>query len=727
MKINSRIASLFGLSALALVLSAAGLATHQPEPSSEEASITRLTSRMLESSQFSHHRLDDDLAARFLDRYVDTLDGGRLMFLQTDIDEFAAFRPDLAALTRNVGDTQPAHAIFARYLERLGQRVSYMTNLLQTGTFDFTGHDQYTLDREHAPRPHDLAEAQQLWKQNLRFEFLQEKLADKKPEEIVRTLSRRYTRLQETMGKFNQDAVLELYLTALAHVYDPHSDYLGHEQMESLSISMNLSLIGIGATLQTEDGYCKIRDMVPGGPAARSGLLKPGDRIVAVAQDGKEPVDVVDLPLPQAVEMIRGAKGTKVNLTIIPSGAEDSNRKTVLLVRDEIKLEDQKAKARIVDLPQAHGATRRLGVIDLPSFYASMDGPKDGRHESATGDVALLLRKLKAEHVEGVILDLRHNGGGSLNEAISLTGLFIREGPVVQTRDQSGHVDVDSDEDSSVAYDGPLVVLTSRFSASASEILAGALQDYGRALTVGDSSTFGKGTVQNVMYLAPIFERYSLPHPTDPGALKVTIRKFYRPDGASTQLRGVAADLVLPSLTDEHEISESAMKDPLPWDSVPAAPHEFLNRVKPYVESLRTNSAERLRTGEDFVWLREDVAQMQKNLNAKTVSLNEADRRSDKEKDRLREETHKRERLARHETQPPTYEITVQNATAPGLTRIQTATNAAPANAVASGTNSTAGTDGSSPANDIELRETENILVDYIGLLAHPATIVTQR
>jgi carboxyl-terminal processing protease len=727
MKINRRIASLLGLSALALVLSAAGLAKRQQEPSSEEASITRLTSRMLESSQFSHHRLDDDLAARFLDRYVDTLDGGHLLFLQTDLDEFAAFRPDLAALTRNVGDTQPAHAIFARYLERLGQRVSYMTNLLQTEKFDFTGHDQYTIDRKDAPRPHDQTEAQQLWKQNLRFEFLQEKLADKKPEEIVRTLSRRYTRLQETMGKFNQDAVLELYLSALAHVYDPHSDYLGHEQMESLSISMNLSLIGIGATLQTDDGYCKIRDMVPGGPAARSGLLKPGDRIVAVAQDGKDPVDVVDLPLPQAVEMIRGPKGTKVNLTIIPSGAEDSTRKTVLLVRDEIKLEDQKAKARIVDLPQTNGVMRRVGVIDLPSFYASMDGPKDGRHESATGDVALLLRKLKAEHVEGVILDLRRNGGGSLNEAISLTGLFIREGPVVQTRDQSGQVDVDSDEDASVAYDGPLVVLTSRFSASASEILAGALQDYGRALTVGDSSTFGKGTVQNVMYLAPVFERYSLPHPTDPGALKVTIRKFYRPDGASTQLRGVAADLVLPSLTDEHEISESAMKDPLPWDSVPAAPHEFLNRVKPYVENLRTNSAERLRTGEDFVWLREDVAQMQKNLDAKTVSLNEAARRSDKEKDRLREETRKQERLARHETQPPTYEITVQNASAPGLTRVEIATNSVPVNAVASGTNSTAGSDVSSPANDIGLRETENILVDYIGLLARPATIVTQR
>lgn len=723
MKTKARILPFLGLSVLALTLTAASFATRLPSSVSEEANIARLTARMLEASQFSQHRLDDDLAARFLDRYVNTLDGAHLLFLQSDMDEFAAFRPDLAALTRDVGDTRPAHVIFARYLQRLGQRVSYVTNLLQTGKFDFTGHDQYALDREKAERPRDLEEAHQLWQQNLRYEYLQEKLTDKKPEEIVRTLTRRYTRLDQTMANFNQNAVLELYLNALAHVYDPHSDYLGHEQMETLAISMNLSLFGIGATLQAEDGYCKIRDLMPGGPAALSGALKVGDRIVAVAQDGKEPVDIVDLPLPQGVELIRGPKGTTVKLTIIPAGADDSTRKTISLVRDEIKLEDQRAKARVIDLPGKVGESHRVGVIDLPSFYASMNGPKGTRRESATGDVSLLLNKLKAEHVTGIILDIRRNGGGSLDEAISLTGLFIGKGPVVQTRDPSGHVEVDADNDSSVAYDGPLVVLTSRFSASASEILAGALQDYGRALIVGDSSTFGKGTVQNIMSLTPLFDRYDLPHPTDPGALKVTIRKFYRPDGASTQLRGVVSDIVLPSLTDQHGIAESAMKDPLPWDSVPAVRHESFNRVQPYLKLLSAKSAERLGANEDFAWLREDVAQMLKNIDSKTVSLNEAERRNEKEQARVREETRKRERLARHDTMPPTYDITVQNALLPGLPKAAATTNATTASLDVPDAKS----DETAPANDIELRETENILTDYIGLLAHPAMIVTQR
>ncbi len=728
MKLKTRILTGLVLSSLALVLTASGFSKRLPEAGAEEANITRLTTRLLESSQFSHQRLDDELAAKFLDRYFDTLDGAHLLFLQSDMDEFAALRPQLAELTRREGDTTPAHAIFARYLERLDQRVSYVTNLLQTEKFDFTGHDQYALDREHAPRPRDLAAAQQLWRQHLRFEFLQEKLADKQPEEIARSLARRYTRLRQTMAKFNRDTVLQLYLNALAHVYDPHSDYLGREEMQSFSIAMNLSLFGVGATLQGEDGYCKVRELMPGGPAARSGLLHPGDRIVAVAQDGQEPVDVVDLPLPQAVEMIRGPKGSTVRLTLIPAGADDSTRKTISLVRDEIKLEDQRARARIVELPQDNGTPRRVGMIDLPSFYASLDGAKGGR-ESATKDVARLLRKLNAEHVQGIILDLRRNGGGSLEEAISLTGLFVREGPVVQTRDASGRVDVGADEDGAVAYDGPLIVLTSRFSASASEILAGALQDYGRALIVGDSSTFGKGTVQSVLPLAPLFDRNDLPHATDPGALKVTIRKFYRPDGASTQLRGVTSDIALPSLSDVRDIAESAMKNPLPWDAVLAARHESLNRVAPYLEKLRAQSTARLRTEQDFAWLREDVAQMKKNLETKTVSLNEIDRRKEKAETQARNEARKRERLAHPgPTPPPTYEITVQNADQPGLPPVTSVAQAATAKLAASAaTTPVADAEAAAPADDILLRETQNILADYITASEHPIPAVTRR
>ncbi|HZR21556.1 MAG TPA: carboxy terminal-processing peptidase [Verrucomicrobiae bacterium] len=723
-RFRHRILFTFGLSTLAFALTAAGIGTRVSDAGSEEANITRLTARLLESSQFSHHRLDDELAAKFLDRYLDTLDSAHLLFLQSDLDNFDIFRPQLAQLTRQSGDTRPAHVIFARYLERLNQQVSYVTNLLSSETFDFSGHDQYQLEREHAPRPRNLAEAQHLWRQHVRFEFLQEKLADKKPEEIRTTLSHRYTRFQQTMSKFNSDSVVELYLNALAHVYDPHSDYLGHQQMESLSMEMNLSLFGVGATMRVEDGYCKVSEVMPGGPAARSGLVNPGDRIVAVAQSDGEPVDVMDLPLSQAVELIRGPKGTTVKLTLIPSGADPSTRKTVSLIRDEIKLEDERARARIVDLPRGGNATRRVGVIDLPSFYASMKGAKGGSHESATEDVARLITKLKAEHVQGVILDLRHNGGGSLEEAITLTGLFIRKGPVVQTRDPYGRVDVGGHEEGTVAYDGPLVVLTSRLSASASEILAGALKDYGRALIVGDSSTFGKGTVQEIIPLRPIFERNGLSHLIDPGALKVTIRKFYRPDGASTQMRGVKPDLVLPSLTDVRDIAEAAMKDPLEWDAVSILQHDSLNRVWPYVKFLRAQSTARLSNEADFVWLRAEVEQTRKNLATKSVSLNEAQRRRENMREQARADALMRERLASHKTEPPTYEITVQNSAFPGLPGASNAMMPIVKKSLAA--EPTPADDESSFAANIELRETENILADYIDLSA-PAAVITQR
>ena len=424
---------------------------------------------------------------------------------------------------------------------------------MATEPFDFTGHDRYSFDRDNAPRPIDLTEAHSLWTQRLRADVLQEKLAGKKPDDFARTLTQRYERQVETMKRLSDGSVLEIYLEALAHVYDPHSDYMGREQLQSFNIVMNLSLAGIGATLQAADGFCKIRELVPGGPAALSGKLKNGDRIVAVNQPGKAPVDLMDMPLSQAVDLIRGPKGTDVTLTIIPVGASEDVRKTVTVQRDEIHLDEQKAKAQIVDFPDAGGKTTRLGVIDLPAFYAS----ETGHEESATADVAQLLRKLESENVQGVILDLRRNGGGSLQEAIKLTGLFIPSGAVVQTRDLAGHIEVGKDEDGQTLYSGPLIVLTSRLSASASEIVSGALQDYGRAIIVGDSSTFGKGTVQTMLPLGSIMQREGVTPASDPGALKVTISKFYRPGGSSTQLKGVRADIVLPSFTDTPEISES--------------------------------------------------------------------------------------------------------------------------------------------------------------------------
>ncbi|HSS38090.1 MAG TPA: S41 family peptidase, partial [Polyangia bacterium] len=524
----SRYPRLFTAFTLALAISSFAVArpTLPVDARTTEANVARITTSLLAQSQLSHHPLDAQLAGKLLDRYLDALDGSRSLFLKSDVAEFGAMRATLAQSTRADGDTRPAHVIFARYVERLKQKVAFDTTLLKAGGFTFTGHDTFTFDREHAERPADLAGAHELWKQALRAEVLQEKLADKPVADVAGTLIHRHEQQLRTVTTLGDDEVLEIYLDALAHVYDPHSDYMGKESMDSLSIAMNLSLFGIGATLANEDGVCTIHELVPGGPAALSGELKPGDRIVAVAQATGATVDVSAMPLTRIVQLIRGPKGTTVTLTILPPVGAPGGARTVRLVRAEVQLADQQAKARIIDLPQPNTAPLRVGVIDLPSFYSGKD---DRGGSGATADVGRLLDKLKAEQVRGVVLDLRRNGGGSLQEAIDMTGLFIKRGPVVQTRDSSGSVEVGADRDPSIRWAGPLVVLTSRLSASASEILAGALQDYGRAVIVGDTATFGKGTVQTIVPLGSIMDRAGLGHSFDPGALKLTISKFYRP------------------------------------------------------------------------------------------------------------------------------------------------------------------------------------------------------
>jgi carboxyl-terminal processing protease len=697
-----------------LFVAATGIATTQlngPLPSGAEiasSNVVRLTAEVLERSQFAHHRLDDDLAAKFLDRYLDALDGSRTLFFQSDQDEFSSLRHSLAADTRRDGDLGPARTIFRRYLQRLDQRAAFVTAALQTGNFDFSGHDRYEYDRAEAPRPRDLVAAQALWLQQLRAEYLVEKLNGKTPDEIAKMLIGRQTRSVQMMKNFDDDEVTEIYLNALAHVYDPHSDYFGPEEAKNFSIAMNLSLVGIGATLEPADDGCKIRELVPGGPAERSGRLHPGDRIISVAQDGKEPVDIANMPLSRATELIRGAKGTTVELTIVTADAvRESEHKTVRIVRDEVKLEEQQAKARIVDLPAADGQTTRLGVIDLPSFYEGSDGP----HRSATADVASLVQKLKAEGVRGIVLDLRRNGGGSLEEAINLTGLFLHGGPVVQTRGPAGDIEIGADNDPSEFYTGPLVVLISKFSASASEILAGALQDYGRALIVGDSSTFGKGTVQTILPLARILKQNGVPTAGDPGELKVTIRKFYRPSGASTQLRGVKADIVLPSTSDLGEIGESALKDPLPWDTVASAGFAKEGRVQPVLETLRAKSAQRVATAKGFAWIRGEIALRNANLTTKSVSLNEAERRTEMEQLKARTKSHRQELAASTGQMPRTYEISLENADIPGLPQPLSVPpdKEKPKD--------TANDDAPSASDQaVIMNEAERILADYVGM-----------
>jgi carboxyl-terminal processing protease len=489
------------------------------------------------------------------------------------------------------------------------------------------------------------------------------RLETNRHDEIVKKLVRRYQRTLRNLKQFEPDEVLQLWLDSMGHAFDPHTDYMGKRELDQFAMSMNLRLFGIGATLTSEDGYTVIREIRAGTPAERSKQLKVNDKIVGVAQGKADFEDVMDEKLSKVVDRIRGPKGSEVRLSIIPAGADSSARKVVSLIRDEIKLEDQEAKAKLIELTTDGGKPAKVGVIDLPSFYANFSvGGVRGSGKTTTGDVAKLLKKLTTEGAEGIILDLRRNGGGSLEEAINLTGLFIKSGPVVQVRNPNNSVQIDQDEDESVAYDGPLLVLTSRFSASASEIVAAALQDYGRAVVVGDSTTHGKGTVQTVQELASRMFGVE-----NAGAVKVTIRKFYRANGGSTQLKGVTPDIVLPSVNSYAEVGESSLENALAWDTIPAASYEKLTRYVPLFPELKKRSEERVGKDRDFDFIREDIEKYRKALAEKSITLNESKRRAELEESKAKVEARKKELIARHDNPPTTYEITLKLAAKPGL------------------------------------------------------------
>jgi len=750
--------------------------TNRLAPGPTDAEIGYVTARLLEQYHFVQHPLDDSFSEKFFERYIETLDPQKLHLTQEDLNEFASYRTNLDNLTlgrRRGADTAPAYRIFNRFRERLEQRVNYAQELLKNDKFVFDTEEHALINRRDAEPPADLNEAKQLWRQRLRGEYLQEKLAKfaakkkaerapaktntvaatttagtnnavaEKPkkteeEEVIDTLNRRYTRQSHFFRELDSDDVLEYYLTSLAHVYDPHTDYMGRSQAENFAITMNLALFGIGAVLGTDmDGYCRIMEIKP-GPAMNSKKIKVGDRIVAVAQSNAVPVDVVEMNLNKVVAMIRGPKGSQVTLTIVPPD-NTSDRREVALVRDEIKLDDQAAKAKVIDLPGENGQTVRIGVIDLPSFYVPMDlgnsrkllaGDGDGKPHYTSGDVARLITKLKAENCQGIVLDLRRNGGGSLEECVKLTGLFIKGGPVVQVSDGKNPPMVDDDPDNSCLYDGPLVVLTSRLSASASEILAGALQDYGRAVVVGDLSTHGKGTVQQLNPLRYFIEARGA-QTNDPGTLKITKAKFYRASGASTQLKGVMSDIVLPSKFNVmKDIGESALENALRWDTIPTAKYEKLDRVAPFLPELLTRSGERVATNQDFAYIREDIEQFRKLQSENSISLNEKERIKEWEEEDARQRTRDKERLARKTVEPTVYELTLKQAELPGLPPAVGKTNTATASLTGDAKVSDHAEDAEDdtpPAVDATLEETQRILVDYIALLARKGIVSTER
>jgi carboxyl-terminal processing protease len=715
-------------------------------PGPNDARIAFWTARLLEEYHYSQQPLDTGISERFFDGYLETLDPRRENFLQSDIAEFTHYRTNLDTFTigtNGTADLTPAFEIYRRYLERIQQHADCVNELLKEDRFKFNTDEHILLDRRHAPHPKTLGEAKQLWSQRLRYEYLQEKLSREisptnnnviltlpksATAEITGTLARHYRWNLHLTTNLDSTGVLQAYLNALAHAYDPHSDYFNTEHAQDFSIGMSLSLFGIGAQLREDDGYCKIDQLVHGGPAEKCKQIKESDYIVAVAQGNQPPVNVVDMELGKVVQLIRGPKGTEVRLTISP--VEDrAVRRVVTLIRDEIKLEDQEAKAQLIELPDGHGGTTRLGVIDLPSFYATVDLPGNTEHSTAkstTADVTRLIKKLKSEKAAGIILDLRGNPGGSLEEAVKFTGLFIKDGPVVLARSSSdGPVNVDSDTDSSVLYNGPLVVLVNRLSASASEIAAAALQDYGRALIVGDISTFGKGTVQNLNLLRSFFVRPATASATnDPGTVKITIRKFYRVSGASTQLKGVMPDLVLPDVLNySTQFGESSLENPLPWDTIPSVNYSKLNMVQLYLDELRRRSSERIATNQDFIYIRQDIDEFLKKQADKTASLNEREVIKEHETHQVALDAHEQERMARKRSSVKVYAITVENAEQPGLSAQETnsvAGNSTITNDTNNATQKVAGNDAIEfqRAEAARIDEAERILEDYISLLS---------
>ena len=686
--------------------------------------------RLLEEGHYTHQRLNDEVSKKFLRTYLELLDFSHLFFTQQDVD--ALYTKYGTSIDDDVllGNLKPAYEIYELYQKRVDDRVAKVKELLKQPPADLKSDATIELSRQKSPWPKDGAEADAIWQGRIANELLQEHLSEHPIEPGPELVARRYDRLMRNVHEEDQPEQVKLFLAALAQTYDPHSEYLSKADLKNFSINMGLSLVGIGAMLRTEDGYAKIESLVAGGPAQKHGAIKVGDRITAVAQGPAEFADVRDMRLDKVVEMIRGKKGTKVRLLIIPADAPDpSKRKTIELVRDEIKLKDQEARADIIIKNDRNGEPVKLGWLTLPSFYADMD-----KHQkSTTKDVLALLKRLKKENIMGLVVDLRRNGGGSLEEAIALTGLFLKSGPVVQTKGSNGNIVVSSDPDPTVAYAGPLVVLTSRQSASASEIFAGALQDYGRALIVGDKNTFGKGTVQTILEIGRFTSLLGSSSQED-GALKLTIQKFYRVAGGSTQLQGVASDIVVPSLSDLPEFGEGALKNALAYDQVPKARYtKWPEQPGVYLEELKRRSQARVKESPEFHYVMEDMERLRRRLDENRISLNEDVRRAELNEDKLRKELRAKDRLARKDDDTRIFRLTLDTVDKPNLQpilfpgKIAAANKSTVAPEVAGDADSDVfGGDGTKePALDPIRDETLYILGDLVEMTAGPRTAST--
>ncbi|RRJ84189.1 carboxy terminal-processing peptidase [Aestuariirhabdus litorea] len=589
---------------------------HTLEPTREQAIASVNMVQLLRRAHYEKIPLDDEHSSKILDRYLDSLDPARSHFTSTDIEHFEAYRSELDNALKT-GDLKPGFTIYNIYQQRVEERLRFLLGHTdsQLNRLDFDREESIEIDRSQSPWASNSAELEDLWRRQLKDSALRLKLSGKNLEEISELLGKRYRSQLNRLYQNNNEDAFQVYINAFARIYDPHTQYFSPRNAENFDINMSLSLEGIGAVLQAEDDYTKVVSLVAKGPADKAGQLKPADKIVGVAQgeDGLM-VDVIGWRLDEVVQLIRGPKASVVRLEVIPADSDSGVTRIYSITREKVKLEEQSAQKEVFEL-EHDGTSYKLGVIQIPAFYIDFKAAQSGdpNYKSTTRDVKRLLSELEQEGVDGLVIDLRGNGGGSLQEANELTGLFIPSGPTVLVRDGRGRIDVQKDPDNNLVYDGPMAVLVDRLSASASEIFAGAMQDYQRALIIG-GQTFGKGTVQTIQ-------------PLNHGQLKLTLAKFYRISGQSTQHKGVVPDIPFPSLYDTSKIGESALDDALPWDQIRPVAYMGFEPTEPYLTRLKQLHRQRAANDPDFNYLQEQT-QLRLEQDARTqLPLRVSDRK----------------------------------------------------------------------------------------------------
>ncbi|MEI6895956.1 MAG: carboxy terminal-processing peptidase [Psychromonas sp.] len=589
----------------------------------QHAKVVKRVSDLFNRSHYKFIPLDDELSGKIFSRYIDLLDFNKQIFLQSDIDKLKTYQYSLDDSLKS-GLLEPVYAIYQLNLTRRYERYNYALSLLQT-EIKFDSQDSYQFDRSEAPWVKTSAELDKMWQQKVKSDALSLKLTGKAWSDIKERLTKRYNSAIKQLTQTESEDVFQTFMNAYSHTIEPHTSYLSPRNAERFKMEMNLSLEGIGAVLQLEDDYTVVRSLVPGGPAERSKLIAKDDKIIGVGQDGEKIVDIIGWRLDDIVELIKGPKGTTVQLQI-QSGKSGAEHRVIEIVREKIHLEDREAKSSV---EQIEG--KKIGVITIPSFYVKL-----------SQDIDKSLTKLKNQNVEGIIIDLRNNGGGSLAEATLATGLFIGEGPVVQVRDSRNQIEIQRDTNESVSYEGPLTVLVNRYSASASEIFAAALQDYGRAIIVGEQ-TFGKGTVQQHRRISRFYDSDA----DVIGSVQYTIAKFYRIDGGSTQHRGVIPDIIFPSAIAHEDTGESLEKNALPWDNIKSAEYQMFADLKDDINKLTQMHKERIKHEVEFTYLDRDIKEYLAEKDDTAITLVEKERMEIREEKELRILKRNNERLKR--------------------------------------------------------------------------------